>query len=252
MIRLVKYTVFIVFILAVNPLLSQVKHNPLFTFGVIADVQYANQDNAGTRYYRSSPKKFAEAIQVFNQEKPDFVLSLGDFIDKNFSSYDTLNVIAKGLKMPLHHVLGNHEFSVNDDEKNKVLQKENLKKPYSSFVKNKWRFILLNGNDISLHAYPKGSTKYEKANVLLLKLKAEGLPSAQPWNGAIGKEQLQWLKKELATAQKNKEKVIMANHFPIFPDGEAELLWNAKEVRTLVEKYPSVYAYLNGFFKFSF
>ena len=237
---------FLPVLLLSNLLFSQVTDKPLFTFGVVADVQYADQDNAGTRHYRSSPRKFAEAVKVFNQQNVDFVLSLGDYIDKNFSSYSTLNLIAKELKMPLHYVLGNHEFSVNDAEKDKVLEKENLKKPFYSFVKDKWRFILLNGNDVSLHAYRKGSTKYEYADSLLKKLKAEGLRNAQSYNGAMGKEQLEWLKEELATAQKKKQKVILASHFPLYPDEATELLWNAKEVRAIIENFPNVFAYLNG------
>jgi manganese-dependent ADP-ribose/CDP-alcohol diphosphatase len=189
--RALKPLIAIALLLVFNSSFSQVKDRALFTFGVVADVQYADQDNAGTRHYRSSLQKFAEAVKVFNQQKVDFVLSLGDFIDKNFSSYDTLNVIAKGLKKPLHHVLGNHEFSVNDEEKEKILEKENLKKPFYSFAKNKWRFIILNGNDISLFANRKGTIKYEAADDLLKKLKAEGLRNAQTWNGAIGTEQLE-------------------------------------------------------------
>ncbi|HUQ66005.1 MAG TPA: metallophosphoesterase, partial [Flavitalea sp.] len=145
-VRSFKPLIVILFLLVSDSLFSQDKDRPLFTFGVVADVQYADQDNAGSRHYRSSLQKFREAVKVFNQQEVDFVLSLGDYIDKNFSSYDSLNPIAKGLKMPLRHVLGNHEFSVKDEENGKVLGKENLQKPFYSFVKNKWRFIILNGN----------------------------------------------------------------------------------------------------------
>lgn len=239
-----RFTLIILFLLALQSLFSQSK-KPLFTFGVVADVQYADQENSGTRHYRLSPQKLAEAVEVFNQQKVDFVISLGDFIDKNFSSYDTLDPIVKKLKMPLRFVLGNHEFSVKEEEKDKILEKEYLKDPYYSFDKKGWRFIVLNGNDISLYANVKGSAKYQEADSLLKKLKAAGLRNAQTWNGAMGSEQLKWLAKELAIAQKKKQKVILTSHFPLYPDGEAELLLNAKEVRLLVEG-PNVFAYLNG------
>lgn len=192
-----------------------------------------------------SPKKLAEAVEVFNREKVNFVISLGDFIDKNFSSFDTLLPIVKQLKMPLRHVLGNHEFSVSDAEKDKVLEKESLHEPFYSFGKKSWRFIMLNGNDISLYANHKGSIKYREADSILKKLKAAGLINAQTWNGAMGKDQLEWLTKELATAEKKKQKVILTSHFPIYPDGEPELLWNAVKVRALIAK-PGVFAYFNG------
>jgi predicted phosphodiesterase len=243
---LVKHFFVVAIVFICSPVFSQVKDKPLFTFGIIADVQYANQDNAGTRYYRLSPQKFAAAVDSFNHHKVDFIINLGDYIDKQMSSYDTLNQIAARLTMPQYHVLGNHEFSVNDNEKDSVLMKENLKKPYYSFVKKKWRFIMVNGNDVSLHAHAKESNGYKEAEVLLKQLKADGLPQAQTWNGAIGKEQLAWLKNELASAQKKKEKVIIANHFPLYPGGASELLWNAKEVRALIENYSCAFAYFNG------
>lgn len=246
MARIFKCLFAVTLLLATNAVFAQAKDKPLFTFGVMADVQYADQDNAGTRYYRLSPKKLAEAVDSFNRYKVSFVLSLGDFIDKNFSSYDTLNPITARLNMHLYHALGNHEFSVNDNEKGKVLEKENLQKPYYSFEKSNWRFVIINGNDVSLHAHSKGSPAYKEAEALLQQLKADSLRQAQTWNGAVGKEQLEWLEKELATAQKKKQKVIIACHFPLYPDGATELLWNAKEVRALIKKYPCVVAYLNG------
>jgi manganese-dependent ADP-ribose/CDP-alcohol diphosphatase len=246
MTKILKYLFAAALLLVGNTLLAQTKDKPLFTFGIMADVQYADQDNAGTRHYRRSPKKLAEAVDSFNRHIPAFVLSLGDYIDKNFSSYDTLNPITARLTMHLYHALGNHEFSVSDNEKEKVLQKENLEKPYYSFEKSNWRFMIINGNDVSLHAHSKGSAKYKEAEALLQQLKADSLRQAQTWNGAVGKEQLAWLEKELATAQKKNQKVIMAAHFPLYPDGATELLWNTKEVRALIEKYPCVFAYFNG------
>jgi manganese-dependent ADP-ribose/CDP-alcohol diphosphatase len=246
MTRLFKFMFASALLLAGNVLFAQAKGKQLFTFGVIADVQYADQDNAGTRHYRLSPKKLAEAVDSFNRLKPQFVLSLGDYIDKNFSSYDTLNPITARLSMQFYHTLGNHEFSVNDNEKEKVLQKENLQQPYYSFEKANWRFVIINGNDVSLHAHSKGSVEYKEAEALLQKLKADSQRQAQTWNGAVGKEQLAWLEKELKAAQGKKQKVVLGCHFPLYPDGATELLWNAKEVRAMIERYPCVFAYLNG------
>lgn len=241
-----KYVFGFALLLTVSTVFAQAKNKTLFTFGVIADVQYADQDNAGTRYYRLSPNKLAQAVDSFNRYKPGFVLSLGDYIDKNLSSYDTLNPITARLNMHLYHALGNHEFAVNDNEKEKVLQKENLSKPYYSFEKNNWRFVIIDGNDVSLHAHIKGSARYKEAEALLQKLKADSLRQAQTWNGAVGKEQLAWLENELQDAQNKKQKVVIACHFPLYPDGATELLWNAKELRALIEKYSCVFAYFNG------
>ena len=105
---------------------------------------------------------------------------------------------------------------------------------------------MLNGNDVSLYANLKGSSKYQEADSILKKLKEAGMRNAQNWNGAMGKDQLQWLQRELAIAKKKDQKVILANHFPLYPDGEAELIWNNVEVRKITESYPGVFAWLNG------
>lgn len=229
-----------------SPVFSQSRDIPLFTFGLVADVQYADQENAGTRHYRSSPGKFSAAVDSFNRHQVDFVLNLGDYIDKNLGSYDTLNQIAARLKMPHYHVLGNHEFSVADSEKKEVLKKESLQTSYYSFVKKNWRLIVTNGNDVSLYAHVKESAKYKEAEAILQQLKADSLPQAQVWNGGIGKEQLAWLDNELADAEKKKQSVIIANHFPLYPDAAAELLWNASAVRKMIQRHPGVFAYFNG------
>ena len=227
-------------------LLGQQKQAPLFTFGVMADVQYAEQKNAGTRHYRSSPRKLREAVKAFNSQKVDFVLHLGDFIDQGFRHFDTLNALTGQLRMPLYHVLGNHDFSVEPAEKPRVLSKLGLEKPYYSFSKPGWRFIVLNGNDISLFANSRGDEKHRQAGGWLKKLKEEGAVNAYDWNGAVGKQQLDWLKKELAAAREEGEQVLIACHYPLYPDDAAELLWNAPELRKLVEASPQVRAWFNG------
>src|SRR5690554_7131622 len=90
---------------------GQTAELPLMRFGIISDVQYADRDDAGSRNYRGSPAKLAEAVQAFNDHRVDFVINLGDFIDSGASGFDTLVPITDRLAMPLYHVLGNHDFT---------------------------------------------------------------------------------------------------------------------------------------------
>lgn len=233
-------------LLAGSNLFSQTNHEALFKFGVIADVQYADRKDHGTRYYRSSLNKLAEAVDVFNEEKVDFVVSLGDFINDNYKSFDTLTSITDKLEMPLYHVVGNHDFAVDDDEKGKVLHTLKLKNDYYSFEKKNWRFIILNGNDISLIANAEGSSEYKEAKKIFNELKAEGAPNAKPWNGTLSRDQLSWMKKELLKAEKKNQRVIVLCHFPLYPKGSAKILWDSSEIRNIIEAYPNVIAYLNG------
>lgn len=219
---------------------------PLFSFGVVADVQYADRENNGTRHFKLSPGKLKEAVGTFNDKKVDFVVSLGDFINDDLRSYDSLLAITGKLKMPIWHTLGNHDFAANPEKKDHLLGLLQMKHTYYSFVRNGWRLIFLDGNDISLFANEKNSDKYETAEKFLKNLEAENAANAYDWNGAISNEQMDWLANELSLSQKNKEQVIIFCHFPIYPDNVPELLWNAGSIRTLIEKYPNVFAYFNG------
>ncbi|KAK3259762.1 hypothetical protein CYMTET_31255 [Cymbomonas tetramitiformis] len=60
--------------------------DPLFTFGVIADIQYADIDDgasfSGTpRFYRNSLNVLAEAVGAWRKRDVDFAIQLGDIID---------------------------------------------------------------------------------------------------------------------------------------------------------------------------
>lgn len=225
---------------------AQTPQKPLITFGIVADVQYADQINSGTRFYRSSLEKLDDAVKVFNERKVDFVVSLGDFINDDLKSYGPLTKITDRLRMPLYHVYGNHDFAVGAENLEKLPSILHLKQPYHSFSKKGWRFIVLNGSDVSLFANLEGTLKYQQAEQLLDNLKKEHARNAQTWNGAIGEEQLTWLRNELENAQKKKEEVLVYCHYPLYPEGASELLLNYRKVRALLENYPCVFSWLNG------
>lgn len=226
--------------------MAQTDSLPLFTFGIMTDVQYCDCDNAGTRHYRSSPRKLQEAVQMFNQKKVDFVMHLGDFIDHDFQSFDTLNTLVGQLESPLYQVLGNHDFSVRPEELKKVPSTLRMKRRYYSLVRDRWRFIVLDGNDRSVYGQKKDSKAYEQSVRQLETLTAQKAPNAKTWNGGLGEKQLGWLQKELATASKKNENVLVFCHFPLMPEKDPHILWNAQEVQSLLERYPNVLAYLNG------
>ncbi|XP_028424442.1 manganese-dependent ADP-ribose/CDP-alcohol diphosphatase isoform X1 [Perca flavescens] len=101
------------------------QQTPLFTFGVIADIQYADIDDGYNftrtrrRYYRSSLKLLRNAWESWSESavKPEFILQLGDIIDGFNKSQDASDralhtVLREFTSGPaeLHHVWGNHEF----------------------------------------------------------------------------------------------------------------------------------------------
>ncbi|XP_023131960.1 manganese-dependent ADP-ribose/CDP-alcohol diphosphatase [Amphiprion ocellaris] len=98
---------------------------PLFTFGVIADIQYADIDDgynytrSHRRYYRNSLQLLSKAQRSWSESavKPHFILQLGDIIDgfnkRDGASEKALDSVLRELSrcpVEVHHVWGNHEF----------------------------------------------------------------------------------------------------------------------------------------------
>ena len=217
---------------------------PLFSFGLLADVQYCDCETAGTRHYRQSLRKFKEAIAEYNRHDLAFVVHLGDFIDQHYESFDTLLLLQKGLKAPMYHVLGNHDFSVAEKHIANVPAKMGMKARYYDFSFRNWRFIVLDGNDVSLHA-TKGTKQYAAAEVRLRELEQKGSLSAKPYNGGLGEKQLQWLQTRLKAAERAHQKVIIFSHYPAFPE-DPHNLWNAPKLLQLLDKHEHVVAFFNG------
>ncbi len=212
-----------------------------FTFGAIADCQYCDADTGGVRFYRDSPAKLQAAVDHLNTFDLEFTVHLGDFIDKDWESFDVVAPIYQGLKMPAYHVLGNHDFSVADDKKADVHKRLGMPAPYYDFMVHGWRFVALNGNDVSFHAHPKDSPEYAAAEKYYTDNKIE----SPKWNGAIGDQQLTWLRGVLDDASQRGESVVLMAHFPVFPEN-VHNLWNAADILEIIDEYSCVKAYLNG------
>lgn len=212
-----------------------------FAFGVIADCQYAAVKDKGRRKYSLSKEKLTKCVADFNTMDLEYVIHLGDFIDRGFQNFDVLNPIFNQLQMPQYHVLGNHDFSVADNRKKDVPEKMGLPSRYYDFEVNGWRYVVLDGNDISFHAYPENSEEYRRA----ARYYSQHNFKSPKWNGAIGAGQLSWLRGVLETAMRNGENVVLFCHFPIYPKN-IHNLWNAEEVIDLLEEFPCVKAYING------
>jgi len=212
--------------------------------GVFADCQYCNCETAGTRFYRNSLEKLEECINQFNQNKKiDFVVGLGDIIDRDFASFDSVNAILSKSKNEVYQVIGNHDLEVEKMFLEQVPSKLNLEKTWYAFNKKGWHFIFLNGNDITFHS--NHAEIVNQAKEMTEQLKKEGKPNYHEWNGGIGKEQMQWFEKELKQAEHNNLKVAVFCHYPLLPF-EAHALWNSEELLAILAKYNAVKLYMNG------
>lgn len=217
---------------------------PLFSFGVIADVQYADYDAAGTRFFRSSIMKLRDAVRVFKEDSVSFILNLGDIIDRDYSSYKPILNILDSSEIKTYHVAGNHDYSVDSRYKNHLPVMKTAKEGYYSFVKQNFRFIILNGNELSTYI-SDNKVSVKKSENYISTLKDKGAVNAVEWNGGIGCKQLEWFEKELEKATSANEKVFIICHFPIVPENAHNLL-NYPDIMSLVEKYHNITAWFNG------
>jgi 3',5'-cyclic AMP phosphodiesterase CpdA len=218
---------------------------PQLTFGVIADVQYADAESRGTRYYRKSLKKFEDCVRDFNSHKPVFVVQLGDIVDHDSTSFEPTLAIYKKLNMPAYHVIGNHDASTAFTANKTPAEYLGIKKGYYDFVYSGWRFVVLDATELNLFITPASNPAYVQAKAMYEELRKKGASNAQPWNGGVSNDQLVWFKNILAKAAKAQEKVIVFGHNPIWPQGSHNL-WNDHEVFNIIEKSGCVVAYMNG------
>ncbi|MEI7980239.1 MAG: metallophosphoesterase [Bacteroidota bacterium] len=214
------------------------------TIGIFTDNQYCNCEVVGVRNYPASLAKLDSAIRYFNRLKVDAVFHLGDMIDNDFSSYDSVMPRYRKSAIPVNFVLGNHDYAVRQDQKEKVLPMLGLATGYYTRMIGDWKLIVLNGDDLSLFG-PQDKIQKQERNDLLTNLVSGLRKNFMPWNGGLSDTQMKWFETQLQEAEKGNEKVIVLCHFPVYPLSGYNL-WNNREVLALLTKYSCVKAYFNG------
>ncbi|MDR0541344.1 MAG: metallophosphoesterase, partial [Dysgonamonadaceae bacterium] len=189
---------------------------PIIKFGLIADIQYADCDASGSRFYRNSLKKLDDCVDSLNGKKVEFTINLGDVIDRKFADLDSVLPRLNRLKNKVYNTTGNHDYGGISD--NAILFKKlNMPSEYYSFKKKNWIFIILNTNEISSYANISGTAKEQELQVMLNRIKSSGGRQGASWNGGISGKQLKWLDDILAKAEKSGNKVLVFSHHPLYP-----------------------------------
>lgn len=218
---------------------------PLVSFGLLTDVQYADAEPEGERHYRESIQKLKDAATDLAKEKLPFSLHLGDVIDRDFPSFAAVLPLFGGLGHPVRHLLGNHDYSIKDAEKDTVVKTLGMPADYYSFRSNGARFVMLDTNDVSTYKHQEGSAEDLAAEKFMKELSSTSPSNAKPWNGGASPAQLAWLEKELAEADAAKESAIICGHHPLLSEGGLQA-WNNREILAVIERHPSSRAYLCG------
>ncbi|TYI90359.1 hypothetical protein E1A91_D03G116200v1 [Gossypium mustelinum] len=237
--------------------------HPLFAFGVITDVQYADIPNGHSflgvpRFYRHSMLVLQRAVKSWNNNKNlNFAIHFGDIVDGKCPKDQSLNAVKKvvdefeNFKGPVYHMIGNHcLYNLPRDKLLPLLKIPNLDggRAYYEFSPAPgYRFVVLDGYDISAIGWPHDHPKTLEA----LKFLRERNPNSDKnspnglegldrrflmFNGAVGEEQMEWLDCVLRDAINMKQKVvdtIMKEDIRLILTGFiiecSKLPWNARQ-----------------------
>ncbi|UCH14745.1 MAG: metallophosphoesterase [Bacteroidales bacterium] len=217
---------------------------PLLKIGLIADPQYCDCPPGGTRYFRETLWKLPAAIDTLNKNEVDFVVTLGDVIDRYYESFDSILPLYDSLDMPEYKLLGNHAFEeVHDSLKDTIIHLYNMPDYYYHFTYNDWRFIILDGTELAAYDSILHPDLREEADSVWQSV--QGQINDETWNGGIGRKQRQWIETTISDALVNNQKVILFCHFPVYPQHYLNL-WNREDIIEIVEKYDNTVAYING------
>ena len=172
--------------------------NPVLRIAHLTDVHLKNEFDA--------PAKFIRCLHHVQKQMPkvDMILNGGDIVfDMNKESISTINdqwKLYKGImkeenSIPAVYCLGNHDIWWNENNKGQsvygkqyALDQLQMAKPYYSFEKSGWKFIVLD----SVH-----------------------LDIDDTWYiGKLGDEQFTWLENELKNTRSDMP-VMVLSHIPI-------------------------------------
>ncbi|ONK80773.1 uncharacterized protein A4U43_C01F21570 [Asparagus officinalis] len=248
---------------------------PLFSFGVISDVQHAEIPDGLSfrgipRYYQHSINVLQRAIASWNGHRElKFSLNFGDIVDGLCPKSKSLQTVEKIVEEfqkfdgPVYHMIGNHcLYNLPREKLTSVLK---IPSPgdgtaYYEFSPSPgFRIVVLDPYDISAIGWPQDHPNTTIAN-MILQLKNPNSNKNSPagllglerrfvmFNGAFGRKQLQWLNRILLDSTEKNQKVIICCHQPLDPSAATPeaLPWNYEEVMEIIHRYGCVKACFGG------
>lgn len=219
---------------------GEITKKPIISFGMVTDAHYAARPGSH-RAYNESLAKMTECVTVMNEKNVDFLIQLGELIDKpgeledaspsatEAAALEALSAIAEvfaQFKGPRYHVLGNHDMGgLSKAQFMSGLESTGIDKDatYYSFSAKGIHFVVLDG------CFNEKMEPYEPGNFT--------------WKDSwIPPEQIEWLRQDLASTDKP---VIVFVHQPLAGNLN-HMVKNAEEVRKVLEADQNVLAVFTG------
>ncbi|CAI5995532.1 unnamed protein product [Closterium sp. NIES-64] len=251
---------------------------PLFSFGVMTDVQYADIDDGHSflgipRFYRHSLEVVKRAVRDWNHETNhiSFAVHFGDLVDglcpreKSLEAFQTvLGEFGKLANGPVYHMLGNHcLYNLPRKTLNKLLAmppSADHRSYYHFSPFPGFRLVVLDPYDISMIGWPSGHPHAELAAEILgrqnpneEKNSPEGMVGMQrrflKFNGGVSETQLGWLEGVLRESDECGETVIICCHLPVEPNAlptSTCLIWNYDKVLATIQQHDCAVAVISG------
>ena len=221
-------------------------NNHTVRFAVITDIHLsATSDSAAAL---ATAAELRACLRGFRQKRVDFLLQLGDLIKgSDAEKHEELRqatTLLQEFPGTIRHALGNHCLAISRPELMRTL---GMQAPYYAFAMQGFRFLVLDGMDVSIHNQPET----EQDRKILAYYLAQ--PELHDYCGAIGARQKNWLQGELEGAERSGEQVIIICHFPLIAettDARHGLLWNHLEMTKLLATSPAVKLCISGHYHY--
>jgi 3',5'-cyclic AMP phosphodiesterase CpdA len=219
---------------------------PLFSFGLFADVQYADVADDHSKRYRATPGLLRVAVDAFNAAAPRFVVNLGDIVDGRDAEAEWACVSAEltRLQVPLRSVVGNHCLRIAPRALlHQRLQIASDSCGYYAFTcdgDSTRLFIALDSMDCAVFAELAESRA--AAAAMRAQLTAVNAPNAVEWNGGFSDAQLAWLEQQLLAASAAGRRAVLFAHIPVCREATSErhLLWNNDAALAVLDRHAGV------------
>ena len=250
-------------------------------FGVIADVQFVDADDA-TDFTGKQHRRYRNSLQVLRKGVErwsagggvDFVVQLGDLVDGKAKANGTaladcetvVEELEKCKSKSLINIIGNHDlYNFTRPELDARLHTQRDGKTWYSFKPvqdSPLRVTVLDSYDMSTI---EGSTEERttQAKTFLQKHNHNDINTVgvdwsaglvgqerrfQPYGGMVSDEQLAWFRNTLVTAAREGETAVIFLHTPICPGAANNLclLWNYQDVLDIINETGCVIAVFAG------
>ncbi len=221
-------------------------NHTLIRFGIITDIHFSAENEPAAA--AKTAADLSACLECWQRNKVDFLMQLGDQImgsDRHKEEeFRQVSSILNTFPGTIYHVLGNHCLALTRQE---LMTAFGLQTPFYAFTIRGFRFIVLDGMDVSALRIPK--TPEDCQTLAFFRAR----PELHDYCGAVGVQQQSWLKRELEEAKSAGERVIVVCHFPLLPettDPKHGLLWNHREIAELLASSPAVKACLSGHYHY--